>query len=892
MQKDADKRMADHDLKTSILPSVGRPLLCPTLGLVCGLGSLLVSASAQTTTASVTTPPTAQNSDTSTTTSTTSLNGGEKIVVKGHKPAGAVLGDAKAIMQIQSDEIRSYGVDTAADLLTAIAPETRSGRGATGNTPVVLLNGKRISGMQEVNDLPFEAIARVEIFTEEEALRYGYPADERVVNIITVKTFHAVRLRTYGSTSTDGGGDDGVLGASFTKLSGERRINLSARYEAQARLLDSDRGVTPPSASGLYSNAGNVTSVSGGSLDPTLDALVGQSVTSAGVPSLAAGQIPTIQDFTAYANAPHVSSNASDYSLQPRTHELKLNGVYADQIFKTVSASFNASYTHSNSESLQGPARGILTLPADSLYSPFSQDTLLYRNYTAVPALQHTAHTDTVHAGLNFNGDVGDWKWNSTESFDRSTSSTNSQTGLDLSAAQTALTSGLSSFDPFSEVDRNWLNNRLINRGHTTGTSGEITGLLSGSLFSLPAGDVSTSIAPTGTLTEQNATSLSQGKLQRTHISRDVGTLQIDGDIPIANARKHVLSFLGKLDANINGAISQVSHFGTLGTIGGGVTWEPEPWVQFPFSVTDRTEAPGATDLIAPRIETPNVTTYDYVTGRSVQVTTISGGNRNLQAADRHEISIGTIISPSFLDGARLHVNYVRDRNHNPVMSLPTATAAIEDAFPDRYQRNSDGILDVVDIRPVNALMEKRNEWNATFSFSRPLGKKPEGKGEKHAAGGRYYIVLTQVWRLKDTVQLRSGLPPIDLLNGGTIGGTGGQPRHEVELQGGVFKNGFGFRLVTKWQSATSTLASTHASSLFFSDLATVDTTAFADLGEIPRWQKRRWAKNFRVMVSVSNLFNSRIRARNGLGVTPAGYEPAFLDPLGRTVSISIRKSV
>ena len=166
MQKDADKRMADHDLKTSILPSVGRPLLCPTLGLVCGLGSLLVSASAQTTTASVTTPPTAQNSDTSTTTSTTSLNGGEKIVVKGHKPAGAVLGDAKAIMQIQSDEIRSYGVDTAADLLTAIAPETRSGRGATGNTPVVLLNGKRISGMQEVNDLPFEAIARVEIFTE------------------------------------------------------------------------------------------------------------------------------------------------------------------------------------------------------------------------------------------------------------------------------------------------------------------------------------------------------------------------------------------------------------------------------------------------------------------------------------------------------------------------------------------------------------------------------------------------------------------------------------------------------------------------------------------------------------------------------------------------------
>ncbi|MFB9914548.1 TonB-dependent receptor [Gluconobacter kanchanaburiensis] len=879
-------------MKTQIAPFRIRSLTHVIPGVVLGFGSFLSSSTALAQTSSASTPPAPSHSATTVTTSTTSANGDEKIVVKGHRPAGAVLGDAKPIMQIQADEIRSYGVDTVADLLTAISPETRSGRGATGNSPVVLLNGKRISGMQEVNDLPFEAISRVEIFTEEEALRYGYPADERVVNIITVKNFRAVRMRAYGSTSTDGGGDDGVLGASFTKITGDRRINLSARYEAQARLLDSDRGVTPPSASSLYANDGNIASSTGGSIDPSLDALVGQSVTSAGVPSLTSGQIPTLQDFTTYANAPHVSSNASSYSLQPRTHDLTLNGVYADQIFKDVATSFNASYTHSDSESLQGPARGILTVPAGNPYSPFSRDTLLYRDYTSVSPLQQRSHTDTVHAGVNFNGDVGSWKWNSTGSFDRSTTSTNSQTGLDLSAAQTALTDGAADFDPFSALDRSWLNSRLVNYGHTTGTTGKITGLMSGSLFSLPAGDVSTSIAPAGTLTEQNATSVSQGKFQKTHISRDVGTLQINGDIPIANARKHVLSFLGKLDGNVNGAISQVSHFGTLGTIGGGVTWEPVSWIQFPLSVTDRTEAPDATDLVAPRIETPNVTTYDYVTGRSVQVTTISGGNRNLHAADRHEVSIGTIISPTFLDGARLHVNYVRDRNHNPVVSLPTATAAIEGAFPDRYQRNSDGVLDVVDLRPVNALMEKRNEWNATFSFSRPLGKSPSGKdGHKHS-GGRYYIVLTQVWRLKDTVQLRSGVSPIDLLNGGTIGGTGGQPRHEVELQSGFFRNGFGFRLVTKWQSATSTLASTHAKSLFFSDLATVDTTAFADLGEIPGWQNRNWARNFRIMVSASNLFNTRIRARNGAGVTPAGYEPAFLDPLGRTVSISIRKSV
>ena len=104
----------------------------------------------------------------------------------------------------QADEIRSYAVDTAADLLAAIAPENRSGYGAAGNTPVVLLNGKHISSMQEVKHLLFEPIARAETFTEEKALRYGFPDNKRMVNIITVKNFRAVRMRAYESTSTDG----------------------------------------------------------------------------------------------------------------------------------------------------------------------------------------------------------------------------------------------------------------------------------------------------------------------------------------------------------------------------------------------------------------------------------------------------------------------------------------------------------------------------------------------------------------------------------------------------------------------------------------------------------------------------------------------------------------
>ncbi|MGJ3629017.1 hypothetical protein AB5I41_23055 [Sphingomonas sp. MMS24-JH45] len=48
------------------------------------------------------------------------------------------------------------------------APQTRSGRGA-GGPPVVLVNGRRVSGFQEIRDLPTEAIQRVDILPEEVA---------------------------------------------------------------------------------------------------------------------------------------------------------------------------------------------------------------------------------------------------------------------------------------------------------------------------------------------------------------------------------------------------------------------------------------------------------------------------------------------------------------------------------------------------------------------------------------------------------------------------------------------------------------------------------------------------------------------------------------------------
>ena len=40
----------------------------------------------------------------------------------------------------------------------------------------------------------------------------------------------------------------------------------------------------------------------------------------------------------------------------------------------------------------------------------------------------------------------------------------------------------------------------------------------------------------------------------------------------------------------------------------------------------------------------------------------------------------------------------------------------------------------------------------------------------------------------------------------------------------------------------------------------------------------------------MNNLPDQRVRVRDGLGGTPLSYQPGYIDPTGRTVTLSIRK--
>ncbi|WP_287459178.1 TonB-dependent receptor, partial [Sphingomonas sp.] len=166
------------------------------------------------------------------------------------------------------------------------------------------------------------------------------------------------------------------------------------------------------------------------------------------------------------------------------------------------------------------------------------------------------------------------------------------------------------------------------------------------------------------------------------------------------------------------------------------------------------------------------------------------------------------------------------------------------------------------------------------------------GGGFGRNAGGneaRLQLSIWHTWSIRDTLLLRDGTQPLDLLAGDTIGAIT-QPRHQVQFNAGVTDNGIGLRLTGNWRAAatTRTSATPAVGDLHFSSLATFNLRLFANIAQ--RLPHESWARGLRLTLALDNIFNSRQRVTDATGATPLAYQPGYLDPYGRTISLSLRK--
>ncbi len=834
----------------------------------------------------------------------------EDIVVTGsRKLPGSVIGDIPPDQTLGQAEIRSYGVSSISDLLNELSPQTTSGRGS-GGAPVVLLNGRRISSFAEIRDIPTEAIQRVEILPEEVALKYGYRADQKVVNFVLRRRFRAVTAEAVDTMPTEGGSNtpDGKL--DMLNIARDRRVNLHAEYTSTSGLTESERDITPTATT-------------------------------------AVGQSGALIDPTPYR------------SLQAETSTFTANSVYARNIFGNIGATINGRLESTDSRSLNGLPVAALTLADGTTVSRALDDDGF------LPLAQRTSSI-AAHLGTTLNGDIGKWRWNVTGNYDRSDTQTFTDSGVDATAFNARLAAGDPTANPFARLTAGDIGALPGNRAYASQSTGGVDAVVNGNLFKLPAGDVSTTIKLGAETADFDSRSYRYDSSQallvvgRGQISRDTVNGQVNVDLPLTSRSKDVLPFLGTLSANFNLAEDHLSDFGTLTTLGYGANWSPIEGVRVIASVTDTDEAPTAQQLGNPSITTPNVRIFDYVTGTTATVTTISGGNAGLVADNNHVKKVGLTLKPWTAKDLSITANYVESRVDNPIAAFPSATAAIEAAFPDRFTRDAAGTLVQVDRRPINFARSERSELRWGINFSAPLKSKvqkeleayragtgpnpfeglqppggfrrPEGAdgapgqggapggggtgggpgggpggpggggggrgpggfgGRGGQAGGRIQFAFYHTWHFTDRVLVAEGGPSLNLLNGDAIGNSGGQARHELEAQAGYTNNGLGARVSANYATGTRVNGGTLAApeTLNFGGLATANLRLFADLGQRLEWLKvHPWLRGMRVSLSVDNVLNTRQRVTDATGATPNTYQPDYLDPLGRTVRLSIRK--
>ena len=774
----------------------------------------------------------------------------EEIVITGGRPRGSVVGDIPPEDTLDARDVRATGATNITELLDAIAPQIGSARGRGGERPVLLLNGQRISSFREMRDIPTEAIQRVEILPEEVALKYGYRADQKVVNIVLRQRFRSTVAQAGAGIATDGGYASG--NADLTRLLIQRngRTTFNLHAEGNGMLTEAERDI-------LLSEA-----PANGTTEQALAAR----------------------------------------SLVGRKHDVRGSATFNRQIFGDVSATLNTELEHVDGHSLIGLN--------PSLLEPLARNTDSDSAHAGV-ALNGTTKTQwrwTVTGNADLNRGITrtdrdnaafptDRIRSTTVSGDLTATANGNLFKLPAGDASTTLTVGGSTvrLDSDRTIGGAEASNSL---SHTMGQAGinldlpisrrnrDFSAL--GNL-TLNANAEVDELSDFGTLTIIGA-GANWSPADRlsfiTSWTREEGAPTINqlGDPVLATPQSRIFDFTtGQtvLVTAITGGNPNLDsdrrHVWKL-----GANWQP-------FSKTDlRLRA----DYVHQKVDRPI---------SSVTVTP------QIEAAFPDRFVRCPVIDPEIGCEA---VGQLQAVNLTPINFDSSRRDALRLGFdfskPLKSRRPSQSVIDQMRAQfgfgprgagaPGGQNTGPRPE-GATGQGGRGGGGLGGGRGGGGgffggggASRGRLQFSLTDTITFVDKVTIAPGLPPLDYLHGDAAGSFGGTPKHNVEVQAGWSNNGLGARLGMNLRSGT-TVGTLTGDELRFSPLATFNLRFFANPGDIPEVVvKHPWLRATQIRLEVNNMFNSRPRVRDAAGGVPLNYQPDLLDPLGRTIMISFRK--
>ncbi|MEM8617201.1 MAG: hypothetical protein AAGF20_09730 [Pseudomonadota bacterium] len=161
----------------------------------------------------------------------------DTILVDGSYLKGSSLSEYEPELVLTESDIAAYGVSSIAELLQIIEVETSSGKTRRNEPPVVLINGRRVSGFRELDNYPVEALARVEVLPEEASLAYGFTANQRVINFILKADLQIIPINTRTQAPKAGGTLSNTLTVSRVNIDGPSRLTVRGKISDSSPLL-------------------------------------------------------------------------------------------------------------------------------------------------------------------------------------------------------------------------------------------------------------------------------------------------------------------------------------------------------------------------------------------------------------------------------------------------------------------------------------------------------------------------------------------------------------------------------------------------------------------------------------------------------------------------------
>lgn len=748
----------------------------------------------------------------------------ETIVVTGSNlRAGESTGGAN-LRVVNAAEIEQAGTGSLATFLKKIPEAGANGfaenrvntsspgtasvslRGLGANSTLVLLNGRRITAAPfaqggsaaalgtiqfvDLNMIPIDAIARVEVLKDGASAVYGADAVAGVVNLILKEDTQGSTFHAYYGDFSGGIAANTFKGSVYAGAKeGKFKVFALANYLHQAKI---QYGELPPKLVAL-SNGNNPGTfvVPVGGINPITGAVIPAGTAAAArtftVNPGATGYPPTFNTTLATATQNRYNINEA-LTPQPRVTREGVLANFGYEVSKTLEAYVELNFQKNRSLEYLSPSPVInlntITLPANAAYNPFgiaitndptAGATLIYRFTEAGPrSTETTTQFKRVVAGLK--GSIGNsWTWSASALYNRSTAHNDLVSGW---ISQAAVNAALA--DPNPSTALNLFTSGTIANNPTTlakleshGTRDAFTELTSfdakatGAIFDLPAGLLN--VASGAEWREERFRDhRTQDQLlnQATPVPQSKGVRRVQAfyaelSVPLTG-REQKIPGLATLELNAAGRAEHYSDAGFKNTAVPrlGVRWQPvDSQITFRGSWGKGYRVPSLAELYQPqstsitvniadplRVGKPGSNANDTNTG---QRQVISGGNPNLSPEKSDSWNYGVLFQPKFLSGLSLSLDYykvsVRDRIGQPatpaiILANPALFPGLIDRAPQTASDIANGLPgELLRIRTVTGNYGTAETSGLDLSAEYRISTQRYGKFTVRAAGSTIY---------------------------------------------------------------------------------------------------------------------------------------------------------